>query len=244
MGGRLLLTLGVGLLLTVLTLPNFQRSGYYGRLQADPVLQMLSRLGLYPMFVFCGLTVAGHVQQRLAAAARRREGRPPTHSYYDGTPNLLRRWPRLSEHRCKLVFEPLIWGGLGAIAVALGLVQPGVFMVAAGVAQFFVVSQRAYREREQALDANDGIYDMMAHQEAMAGEWKRADDHRPAPAAVHSPAPPSVPSPAASAVPQQFPLPTAALPQSAPAATPVPPHLRGGLDESLNRLLDEPHQDQ
>ncbi len=239
MGGRLLLALGVALLLTVLTLPNLQR-GYYRWLLAgqppDPVTLQLAQLGPYPMFVFCGLTVVAHVQQRLRAAARRRQGGQPVHSYYDGTPNLLRRWPRLGEHRCKLVVEPLVWGGLGALAVGSGLPQPGVYMVAAGVAQFLLVAQRAYREREQALDATDGVYDMMAHQEAVTAEWDAPGDHRPGPVAVHSPPPPAVPQPR--------PRPAAAPPHPVPPATPVPAHLRGGLDESLNRLLDEPHEEQ
>src|SRR5262249_34135799 len=155
----------------------------------DPPIRLLRQLGPYPMFGMCLLILVDHVRQRWRAACRRWQGGSPVHSYYNGRPNLLRCWPRLNEFTCKRIVEPAVWAGLGWSSVLSGRLQPGLCLVAPGVALHLTVARRAYREREQALDAPDGLYDMLTPQEAVTAEWEPRGGPRPAAPVVRSPAP-------------------------------------------------------
>lgn len=214
-GGRLLLVLALGLALSVLADERQLRRDYF------------------PMLCFSVLVVTAHCDQRLRARRRRQEGEPG-HSYYTGRPRLLNRWPNLDELTCKRLVEPALWIGLGVLALVAGMPHPGIYLVASGIALHVRVAWRDYWERELALDVNDGLYDLLTHQERAAAEQGRPDPTKLAAAASVRPSAPPPPVPAQPPAP---PLP------GPPAVTPsacVPDHLRGGLGESLTRLLDEP----
>jgi hypothetical protein len=107
----------------------------------------------------------------------------------------------------------------------------GLYLILAGAALRATVIQRAHQEREQALDTTDAVYDMLAHQEAVAAEWQPQQQGRQPAASVVVPAPAESYRPPASA----------SLPQPMPPAAAAPDHLRAGLNPNLNQLLDEPH---
>jgi hypothetical protein len=244
MGGRLLLTLTVAFVLSQLTLHSLERSASRWMLPFEPddvVNLHIRQSAPYHMIVLCLLIVVCHIKQRWRAARRRRRGETLGHSYYNGRPDLLRLWPRLDELYCKRIIEPALHFLVGALLVPCGLPQPGIYMMVAAVALHISVAQQAYRLRQQALDASDGVFDMMSHQEAVAAEWAQPEgNQRPAAATVQSPASPSAP-----VAPEPSRRPAAApRPQPAPQTAAPPDHLRGGLNESLNQLLDEPNQEQ
>jgi hypothetical protein len=230
MSGRLLLALAVALALTLLTLPSLKQPPLCQRLfpgdPEDPIVGLVSQLGPFPMFGLCLLILVAHGQQRWRAACRR--GRSPGHTYYNGRPCLLRRWPRLNEFTCKRWVEPALWAAVGATALFFGMPQPGIYLLAASLALNFSVAQRAFLDREQALDASDGVCDMLSHQQAVSNEYQPSAPERPA--AYVQPA-----APAPRARPASYPH-----PQPTPPAAAAPGHLHAGLDPNLRRLLDEP----
>src|SRR5262249_54614370 len=113
------------------------------------------------------------------------------------------------------------------------------------------------QERENALDSIDGYFNMQRHQENVAFECQ--GPAQPARAAhVVQAGPPSRPEPKPASPPPPLrpdPNPAPPLPPQPPPSTPkpkmqqpaevlVPPALYKGLNENLQRLLQEGHVDE
>ena len=193
-------------------------------------------VGLMPFLIFCGLSVLGHVNQRVRAFRRRGSGRL-IHTYYSGTPNILPRWrrwwPSLTELTCKLWLEPLICLAVGLACLPLSVIL-GLYLCLAGMVINHTTRQRKWQDRETALDATDGLLNMEFHQEKVAEESEGEAEARPAARVVEAaPQAPSMPPP-----PRPQPSPQPQTPPARPTPT-VEPHLAEGLDPRLKALLEE-----
>jgi hypothetical protein len=212
MGGPLLLAVGVALAVTA-----------YLRRPGRPE----DAEGLTMLFVFCCCSVAAHVHQYFRARRRAQ----PTHTYYGGTPGLLRPlrrlFPGLGEETCKLWCEPaaLLLTGYALLFVCRPL---GYYLMAAGGVILLSTAARRRAARELVLDTTDGMIDMLNHHDAVAGWIGTPVPQRPA-ATVIDAAPAPRPQPA--------PAPAAPAPD-------LPAGLYAGLNDNLRHLLQEPCHDQ
>jgi len=208
--------------------------------------------GLFAPYIFCVFVVGFHVHHRLRARQRRREGGEPTHSHYSGRPDMLKRlrrfFPGLSELTCKRYLEPLevFLGGLVLLVINPLL---GVYWMLAAVIIAFTVNTRLHHERELVLDSNDGMIDMLTHQENIVAE-RNPQPQQPvsARAVVAGPVPQTVPAPErprerARTAPERPPEGPKPKPTT-PAPIAVPSALCDGLNANLLDLLQEQHHEQ
>ncbi len=195
--------------------------------------------GLIMLFVFCCCSLAAHVHQSF----RGRRRAQPTHTYYTGTPGLLRPlrrfFPGLGEETCKLWCEPaallLTGGALLAVYPALAFY----LMVAGGVILLSAAGRR-HAERELVLDTTDGMIDMLNHHAAVADQIGTPAPQRPAATIIDAAPAPRRPAPAGPAPaprPQPAPAPAAPTPD-------LPAGLYAGLNDNLLHLLQEPYHDE
>jgi hypothetical protein len=223
-GGRMFLTLA---LLVVIALAC-QPPGPV----PDPDLALLLTIGYYLPFLLCLALAIDHLKQRRQALLRQRQGGPSVHSRYTGLPRALhlyrRFWPSLTEEQCKCYVEPLVGMLLAAITgffnplVAIYLFLGTALMAATAIRSF-------HQQREQAMDATDGVQEILILQENVAARMNPVSPEPMAAAQVVAPAAP------AAAPPRRQP--------PKPAAPAVAPPLYQGLDDNLMRLLQEEHRE-
>lgn len=121
-----------------------------------------------PMFVYAALflVACGIVQAK--AAQRRARGAPEEHSYYNGTPSLLRILRRSSEAHVKGVLEPALVAMLG-FALAEWSPPLGFYFMFAAIALVLSMQASQRVDRARALDMNDAFHD----QRRISDQWRR-----------------------------------------------------------------------
>jgi|GEM_PF-5617188 len=210
----------------------------------DPIrLPTLDEWRLLSTPLFCGVAISGHLRQRMRASRRRRQGAPPTHSYYTGRPKLLKDlrwlWPGVTELWCKRMGEPFLTCAGGIALLGLNPVLAFYLMLAGGVL-CMTVTRQMYQERELVLDTADGLCDMLMHQDNIVAEYNPQREQPAAPRVVTAaPAPRRAPPPARPRG-ESAPAPKS----QKPAAPAVPPALCQGLSENLMNLLQEDHNEE
>lgn len=119
----------------------------------------------------------------------------------------------------------------------------GVYVIAAAVISSFSVADDSVRRYDQVLDTNDGMIDMLIHQENLAALYQPEAAPQPAPRVIAA-GPPSASDPSAPArQPTAAQQPQAKPPRQQPGPT-VPPNLTQGLSANLLGLLhEEPSND-
>jgi len=120
-----------------------------------------------PMLCFFAAFVVMCAAVRIATVRRRLRGEPEPHSYYSGTPLLLRQTSRVSERSFKGVVEPaIVW--LAGFMVMEWSEPLGSYLVCAGVALVISVGAAVAHERVRALDMNDAFIE----QRQVSDRWR------------------------------------------------------------------------
>lgn len=109
---------------------------------------------LDPLFGFLGLVFFLLLCIRARIALRRKRGGPQPHSYYSGTPWLMRFTGRMSELKVKCEVEPFFVMAVGLLTVALNPVLGGYLTIASFGLLLTTNLARDY-ERKRALDMHD-----------------------------------------------------------------------------------------
>ena len=222
--------------------PNWQ--GYYPERSPERKADRPVAFDPIPFFplIFCLFVVGAHLRQRVRAWRRRHKGGPPTQSYYTGRPDALKRlgrfFPGLTELTCKRWIEPVELFFCGSIML---LFHPllGLYLMLAGGVLCLTVNARLHQERELVLDTNDGMIDMLAHQDRVRAE-SNPQPERP----VSAHASMAVPQPAVQTSPAAERRQERPLPRPEPVPLAVPPALCDGLNENLMHLLQENHHEE
>jgi hypothetical protein len=129
---------------------------------------------LWPLWLFLGVSLIGHLNNRIASFRRHGNQEWPLHSYYSGKPRLLAPlrslMPALGELHCKRWIEPLLSLGAG---VAIGMINAplGMYLSVAALMLAWTVESRIRAEREMVLDATDGHLDMLTLRTNMAEHY-------------------------------------------------------------------------
>jgi hypothetical protein len=116
-------------------------------------------------FLLAYLFMCGVV--RMASVARRRRGELGEHSYYAGTPRLMRIVGRMREATVKGVVEPALVLSVGAAVGKFNAPFGGYLMIAAG-ALFFSAQAMQTAERRRVLD----LHDAYMEQRRIAEQWR------------------------------------------------------------------------
>lgn len=111
-----------------------------------------------PVFRYLLAFVIAVVICRVKIAARVRRGGPPVHSYYTGTPRLVRLFPRMKEETIKNTVEPFLVIAIGLFT--LGISEPlGAYLFFAGIALALSTGLTRDYDRRRAMDLNDAYID-------------------------------------------------------------------------------------
>jgi len=109
---------------------------------------------LDPLFGYLGLVFCMLLCIRARIALRRRRGGPQPHSYYSGTPWLMRFTGRMSELKVKTEVEPFFVMIVGMLMVAVSPPLGG-YLVMASLGLLITTKLAADYERKRALDMHD-----------------------------------------------------------------------------------------
>ncbi len=107
-----------------------------------------------PMLTLLGLVFCLLIGIRSRIAIRRRRGGPQPHSYYSGTPWLMRFTGRMSEAKVKSEVEPFFVAAVGGLMLALSPPLGG-YLIFAGLGLLITTNLGKEYERTRALDMND-----------------------------------------------------------------------------------------
>lgn len=117
--------------------------------------------------VYClGLAAANGAKRR-----RRARGELGPHSYYTGTPLLMRALPKLRETTVKGAVEPVLAFGIGAVLVGPAPMLGG-YLMTASIALMVTVQITLAGERRRVLDTHDAYLS----QRHLVEQW-RASQH-------------------------------------------------------------------
>ncbi|MBI5433752.1 MAG: hypothetical protein HZA52_13050 [Planctomycetes bacterium] len=121
-----------------------------------------------PMFVYAGVFFFACCVIRAKASLRRARGAPEEHSYYNGTPSLMRLFRSSSEMHVKGAVEPVLVALLG-FALTEWNHPLGCYLVIAAVGLMLSVRASQRVDRARALDMNDAFHD----QRRISAQWRR-----------------------------------------------------------------------
>ncbi len=111
-----------------------------------------------PVFGFLMAYIVACAAVRIGVLARMRAGGTTVHTYYTGTPRVMRLTGSLNEETVKRVVEPMMVFTIGALTLPLSL-PLGTLIMLGGFGLFASVNLTAEFDRTRALDMNDALID-------------------------------------------------------------------------------------
>ncbi|MCC7010918.1 MAG: hypothetical protein IT454_00030 [Planctomycetes bacterium] len=121
-----------------------------------------------PLWVWTAAFVLGSFVAKAKSDRRRARGEFEEHSYYGGTPSLMRVLRRAREAHVKGAIEPVLAFFTGAVLTGWNEAL-GMFLILAALALLFCVKASELQNRTRALDMHDAMID----QRRVTDQWRR-----------------------------------------------------------------------
>lgn len=111
-----------------------------------------------PVLIFLLAYIVACAIARIGVTARVNAGGPQTHTFYTGTPRIMRWAGQMSEETVKRIVEPMLVFVIGALMLQASL-PLGTFLTLASFGLFASVNLAAGFDRTRALDMHDAYID-------------------------------------------------------------------------------------